>query len=63
MSVMYCEHCDRMVDTDFMDHCEWWPFKCDDCVDLLNEEENAKMQAWQYLDEDEPAINEFLEER
>ena len=34
MSMMYCPFCDRPVDTDFMDHCQWEPeFKCEDCVD------------------------------
>jgi len=39
MSMMYCTFCDRPVDTDFMDHCEWGAdenpehFKCEDCVD------------------------------
>ena len=40
MSVMFCPHCDRMVDTDFMDHCEWEPeFKCEDCVDEEDDEQ------------------------
>ena len=34
MSMMYCECCDKQVDTDFMDHCKWEPFKCENCVDL-----------------------------
>ena len=39
MSMWYCNHCDRAVDTNAMDHCEWGSaedpdhFKCDDCVD------------------------------
>ena len=37
MSMMFCTFCDRPVDTDFMDHCEWEPFKCEDCVDEEDE--------------------------
>ena len=34
MSMMYCFYCDRPVDTDEMDHCQWEPdFKCGACVD------------------------------
>jgi hypothetical protein len=33
MSVMWCYTCCKNVDTDLMDHCEWEPFKCEDCVD------------------------------
>ena len=39
MSMVYCNFCDRTVDTDFMDHCEWGTdedlehFKCENCVD------------------------------
>ena len=39
MSMMYCDYCDRPVDTDYMDDCEWGTdedpdhFKCQDCVD------------------------------
>jgi len=34
MSMMYCTRCDRPVDTDFMDHCQWGEeFICENCVD------------------------------
>jgi hypothetical protein len=38
MSIMYCETCDKMVDTDFMDHCQFFPdFICENCVDEIVE--------------------------
>ena len=34
MSMMYCDHCDKQVDTDKMDHCQFEPeFMCEDCMD------------------------------
>lgn len=51
MSMMYCTFCDKPVDTDFMDHCEWGPFKCEVCVD--NEHHEQEYHAWwQQIDND-----------
>ena len=48
MSMMYCTFCDKSVDTDFMDHCEWGPFKCEVCVDNEPEEEELNYREQQY---------------
>lgn len=57
MSLMYCEHCDRLVDTDLMDHCEWEKdgdpdyFKCESCVDGDYEIEIEK-NWWRHQDDE-----------
>ena len=42
MSMMYCIYCDRQVDTDFMDHCNfnarYDSFMCEDCVDRYDDD-------------------------
>ena len=36
MSMMYCECCDKMIDTNTMDHCQFFPdFICENCVDEI----------------------------
>ena len=53
MAMMYCNFCDRYIDTDDEDHAEYMPVtKCSACVDAAAEEQELQHGWWQIIDED-----------
>ena len=61
MSIMFCCHCDHYIDTDSFPDNQWEPdFKCGNCVEQENEEQEKENGSWWQFIDDDPEYQESV---